>query len=307
MSQRSDLRGWVQVLVHMSALLSTGWIFFLCTENDWWPVAPFVLLIHGTLFSFLGYAGASHELSHHTVFRKKAANIFFLHIFSFLSWGNHAYFSLTHATHHRSTLDPEADIEVPTTKCVSIFSVLVTSIFDVRRMLRTINLQALNACGIFPGRAGKMNKGLENPEAKRRVANAARTILLGHFALVILFGMSGLWQLILLVNISAFTGNGLVNLLASSQHCGLRANILDYRENTRTVILNPVIRLFYWNMNFHVEHHMYPGVPCYNLPRLRDLIHVDLPPATVGLRGIIKVIISDHTGIGNRNCASNRV
>lgn len=295
------------MLVHMSVLLSTGWLFFLCTENDWWPLAPLVLLIHGTLYSFLGYAGASHELSHHTVFRRKAPNIFFLRIFSFLSWGNHAYFSLTHATHHRNTLDPEADIEVPTTRCVSMFHVFVSSTFDIRRMVRTIRLQALNACGIFPDRKSKINKGLENPEAKKKVANAARTILLGHVTLMIVFILNGLWQLIPLINLSAFTGNGLANLLASAQHCGLRASSLDYRENTRTVILNPVIRFFYWNMNYHVEHHMYPGVPFYNLPRLRELIHADLPSATVGLRGILKVIIGDHTDSGNRNCTNNRV
>lgn len=58
--------------------------------------------------------------------------------------------------------------------------------------------------------------------------------------------------------------------------------------------LIPVISFFYWNMNYHVEHHMYPGVPCYNLPRLHHLIDLDLAPVTVGLRGVVKAVIRGH-------------
>jgi fatty acid desaturase len=36
-------------------------------------------------------------------------------------------------------------------------------------------------------------------------------------------------------------------------------------------------------MQYHVEHHMFPAVPFYNLPALRKSIEHDLPPATNGL------------------------
>ena len=32
-------------------------------------------------------------------------------------------------------------------------------------------------------------------------------------------------------------------------------------------------------MNYHTEHHMYAGVPCYNLGKLHELIQSDLPPS----------------------------
>jgi fatty acid desaturase len=303
--QRSDLAAVLRVLGHLGSLVGTGWLFFLCTQNGWWIAAPFVLLLHGTIFSFLGYAGASHEFSHHTVFKKKGANVFFLRLFSFLIWGNHAYFFRTHTIHHRSTLDPEVDTEVPTTKCIAFFNVLVTSTFDVRRMFRTIRMQWLNARGIIPGRAGTIVLPPENAAARQQVANAARTILFGHLALAAIFALTGLWQLILLVDLAAFIGNGLPNLLASAQHCGMKVDTLDYRENSRTVLLNPVIAFFYWNMNYHVEHHMYPGVPCYHLPRLRKLIEADLGPATLGLRGIVKAMRQDHAARQLGDCTLN--
>ena len=36
-------------------------------------------------------------------------------------------------------------------------------------------------------------------------------------------------------------------------------------------------------MSYHVEHHMFPAVPFYNLPRLRAALAHDLPPAPHGL------------------------
>jgi fatty acid desaturase len=61
------------------------------------------------------------------------------------------------------------------------------------------------------------------------------------------------------------------------QHGGLAEDVLDHRLNSRTVYMNPVSRFIYWNMNYHVEHHMFPMVPYYNLPRLHEIIKHDLP------------------------------
>ena len=47
--------------------------------------------------------------------------------------------------------------------------------------------------------------------------------------------------------------------------------------NTRTVYMNPVSRFIYWNMNYHVEHHMFPMVPYHALPKLHEMIKHDLP------------------------------
>ncbi len=62
------------------------------------------------------------------------------------------------------------------------------------------------------------------------------------------------------------------------QHGGLADNVIDHRLNSRTVYMNPISRFIYWNMNYHVEHHMFPMVPYHALPRLHALIRHDLPP-----------------------------
>ena len=61
------------------------------------------------------------------------------------------------------------------------------------------------------------------------------------------------------------------------QHGGMAEDVLDHRLNSRTVLINPISRWIYWNMNYHVEHHMFPMVPYHALPALHDRIKDDLP------------------------------
>jgi fatty acid desaturase len=44
-----------------------------------------------------------------------------------------------------------------------------------------------------------------------------------------------------------------------------------------------VSRFIYWNMSFHVEHHMFPMVPYHRLPDLHAAIKHDLPAANTSM------------------------
>tara|TARA_B100000686_G_C16020059_1_gene585483 strand:- start:156 stop:437 length:282 start_codon:yes stop_codon:yes gene_type:complete len=58
---------------------------------------------------------------------------------------------------------------------------------------------------------------------------------------------------------------------------GLQENVKDHRKSTRSVRLNPIFSFIYWKMEYHVEHHMFPMVPSYNLPKLHEVIKKQLP------------------------------
>ena len=47
-------------------------------------------------------------------------------------------------------------------------------------------------------------------------------------------------------------------------------------------------------MQYHLEHHMFPAVPFYNLPKLRKVIEHDLPPAPHGLWATWKGLLEIH-------------
>lgn len=42
--------------------------------------------------------------------------------------------------------------------------------------------------------------------------------------------------------------------------------------HTRTVTSNLVVSFLMCNLNYHLEHHLFPGVPWYNLPRVHALL-----------------------------------
>ncbi len=71
---------------------------------------------------------------------------------------------------------------------------------------------------------------------------------------------------------------------------GLQDNVHDFRLCCRTFTLNPMLRFLYWQMNYHIEHHMYAAVPCYHLDQLHRMIQHDLPPTPKGLVGVWKEI-----------------
>lgn len=64
----------------------------------------------------------------------------------------------------------------------------------------------------------------------------------------------------------------LLRVRGIAEHAGFHQNI-DQRLNARTVI-NPVQTLIFapHNVAYHLEHHAYPGVPCFNLPKLHRLM-----------------------------------
>jgi fatty acid desaturase len=68
-------------------------------------------------------------------------------------------------------------------------------------------------------------------------------------------------------------------------------NVLDYRLNTRTVKMGRINRFLYWNMNYHVEHHMFPMVPHYRLPELHEEVKGDLAAAYSSIWAAYKEII----------------
>jgi fatty acid desaturase len=69
--------------------------------------------------------------------------------------------------------------------------------------------------------------------------------------------------------------NTLVNVRGMSQHTLLEHHS-DPILGTRSILTNRVTAFFMCNENYHLEHHLYPGVPWYNLPRLHAALRDDL-------------------------------
>jgi fatty acid desaturase len=119
--------------------------------------------------------------------------------------------------------------------------------------------------------------------ARRRMSAWAAGTLAGHAAIVAVSAATGLWQLAAVTTFAKFVAPWLHLLCNHTQHTGLRDNVPDFRRCARSVRLNPVLSFLYFRMNWHIEHHLYAAVPCYNLARLRRTIEAGMPRAPRGL------------------------
>ena len=88
-----------------------------------------------------------------------------------------------------------------------------------------------------------------------------------------------------------YYGSWLHHVMATTQHAGLAEDVPDHRLNSRTIYLNRAFRFIYSNMNYHVEHHMFPMVPFHNLPALHEEIRADCPPAYPSLPAAYSEIV----------------
>jgi fatty acid desaturase len=90
----------------------------------------------------------------------------------------------------------------------------------------------------------------------------------------------------------SFYGGIVVITFGITQHLGLYEDVLDHRLNSRTIYMNRLCRFLYWNMNYHVEHHMFPMVPYHALAKLHAEMKDDCPAARPGLWAALKEVIS---------------
>ena len=115
------------------------------------------------------------------------------------------------------------------------------------------------------------------PKHRREALNWARLVIGIHLLIFIVSALTGYLVISFLFSCSVFIANAHRYFVGVPMHCGLKDNINDFRKCARSIILDPISEFLYWNMNWHLEHHMYAGVPCYNLKKLSQAIAHDMP------------------------------
>lgn len=282
--RKSDFKGAVQTVGYLATILLSGALAFYSFSAWPWYVTASLVFLHGVFSSF--HINAVHELGHGTVFKTKRLNGFFCPIVSFLGWINHEAFQSSHTRHHRYTLHPPDDLEVALPIKLVIWHLLRDGLVNPKALLAALRYHWRIARGDFRGPWEISLYPASTPEKRRPAIRMSRNILLGHALILLVSILTGWWMLFVVLSLSPFIGNALFLLCNNTQHIGLQDNVADFRLCSRTFILNPVVRFLYWQMNYHIEHHMYAAVPCYNLGRLHKLIAHDLPPTPRGLLAV---------------------
>ena len=292
-SKRSNFKGFIQAGGHFGLFCITGLVVYLTWVNSYWILFPIAIFIHGTVSSFFK-GTAVHELGHGTVFKNNLLNKLFLYIFSLISWWNPFDYAASHTYHHRYTLHPEGDREVllpvhPNVGATFLFQMFTFNLitqpgrtFGKGGMLSAVWLTLLSSLGKIGSTEVPANEWLEavhSDQSEQKLASIrwSRILLTFHIFVLTFAMLTELWILPFIITIPSYTANWLSYFLGLTQHCGLRQNTNDFRKNTRSIRLPRFFEFLYWHMNWHTEHHMYAGVPCYNLPHLAEEIKNDMP------------------------------
>ncbi len=267
--QRSDAPAIRDTLLWLALIVGTG-AAAIATWGTPWAVPAFAL--YGVLYCSPADS-RWHEAGHGTAFKTRWMNDALYQMASFFVFRRPTAWRWSHARHHTDTLvtgrDPEIAAQVPTK-----FARLALNLAAIPHVAGELPKLGRNALGGLGDEEQTFIPQSEWP----KVIREAR-VWVSIYAVVIAGSIAfGTILPLLLVGLPSLYGAWLYLFFGLTQHAGLPENVTDHRHNCRTVLMNPVFRFIYWNMNHHLEHHMFPMVPYHALPRLHEAIKADTPP-----------------------------
>jgi fatty acid desaturase len=280
--QRRDGPAIRDTLLWFGLLALTGTLGYLAW-GTWWAVPCFAA--YGVLYGSVSDS-RWHECGHGTAFKTPWMNEVVYHIASFMVVRAPTPWRWSHARHHTDTIIVGRDPEIAVPRPANVPMILL-NVVHLKSVPNDLAKMVRHAFGrMTPAERDYVPAGEE-----KGIFWTSRVHLLVYLA-VVAWSVSARSVLPLMyVGLPAIYGSWLMVLYGLTQHAGLAEDVLDHRLNCRTVYVNRVHRFLYWNMNYHVEHHMFPSVPYHALPALHEELKGDMPPAYPGLWAAYREIV----------------
>jgi fatty acid desaturase len=243
---------------YLAAFGLGGYLFW----GTWWCVPFFAC--YGVLY---GSASDSrwHEHGHGTAFKTRWMNDAVYQIACFMVLREPTPWRWSHTRHHTDTIIVGRDPEIAVSRPPDVLGILL-NIFALKSGLIAVRQVLLHSIGrLTPAEQDYI------PEMEHfRVFRTARIWVAIWAAVIAACLIGGTILPAMFIGLPSFYGAWMLLMFGLTQHAGLAEDVLDHRLNSRTVLMNPVFRFIYLNMNYHVEHHMFPMVPYYRLPELHE-------------------------------------
>lgn len=262
---RSDLMGAVLVL-HAWAVIAAAMVVFALWPNPLSFLAA-VMVVGGRQ---LGLAILMHDAAHGVLFRRKRLN----------DWVGQwlcAYPVVTdlllyrpyHLRHHRFTQqaeDPDLVLSAPFPTTRASLRRKILRDLSGRTGYQRRKAQLIEAWG---------ERGLPWHLRLARLEDRLGGALLVNAALFVALTLLGRWWLYPLLWLAPLlTWYQLVSRIRNIAEHAVVPDDDDPLLNTRTTLADPLTRLLlapYW-VNYHLEHHLFPFVPCWRLQRVHRLL-----------------------------------
>ena len=244
-----------------------------------------LLAVYGVLY---GSSSDSrwHETGHGTAFKTRWMNDVVYQIASFMIMRSPTVWRWSHTRHHTDTLIVGLDPEIVAMRPPAMGRIALNffGLVDVPTAMWHMLVHAT-------GRLNCEEKSFVPEMERPRVYRQARVWTVIYAAVIATSVATDSILPLLLIGGPRLYGTWLQVVFGLTQHAGLAEDVLDHRLNTRTVYMNPVLRFLYWNMNFHVEHHLNPMVPFHALAEFHNEIKDECSPACPSVIAAYREII----------------
>lgn len=248
-------------------------------EKFWsWPLYLLVIVIIGSRQHAL--AILMHEAVHYRFASSKFWNDLLANVLTsyplLVSLERYRDFHLEHHLHTNGPGDPERISLVDPSRRPP-FSPLSFWLYTVIDLIGLTSFRVVLSASYFSfmrkPRSGR--NGFHQPQV---VWGTLQRPLFSLLMIVVILKAGCLWGVLIywLVPMGTYL-NAVLRIRSLAEHQGL-----PFRDNlggTRNVIVGPIAAFFLapHNVNYHLTHHLYPSVPCYNLARVHDALTVHSP------------------------------
>ena len=250
--ERSDRKGLERLAIHLGLIaLSSLGIYYAQGSLLLVPA----VIVQGILIVYL--FSPLHEVGHYTPFRSRWLN-------DAVGWPcgvaiiwNSAYYYYFHIWHHRYIQDPTRDPELGSPKPRNLYEyVRRLSGFDYLK--GNIRAQLLML-------AGRFDTMPYFPAAARAAARRSVAAQFAVYAVLAVVALRYPGPVLLYWLVPLLVGYPFLMIVLMPEHAGC-ADSGDNFANTRTTYAWWPLRLIFWNMNYHAEHHANPAIPFHALP-----------------------------------------
>lgn len=269
---RGNVRSGARAVLHVTILCLLAAMSALTDVGLFWAICVIALAaVMASMFA------PFHECAHSTAFASRRFNILMGWIAAISFGMSPTLYRDFHFAHHRHTQDPQRDPEL-----LANPALLLDWPDNVRDWLYVVGgprllsakLKLMRNLWLGPDSAYRYMSTWAPRDRFPRMVRETRILsfVWGGLLVGAATGVPGCFGLALALLLSHL----FQSLWLSTEHTG-RPSTGTLLERTRSVLTIPPIRWFLWNMNFHAEHHAWPGVPWYRLPELRELVSEHVP------------------------------
>ena len=270
-------------VIWFAALIISGTLGFF-TWGTLWAIPCFI--VYGVL-----YASSSdsrwHESLHRTAFKTTWMNDVLYEIASFMVFRESVSWRWSHTRHHTDTIIVGRDPEIAVPRPPDVKGIIM-AFFNLKAVPKEFARMVRH---VFTHRLDPAEETYIPEEERYKVFRNARIYLLIYASVIGLAIYTRSFLPLMYIGLPSFYGAYMMVVYGLTQHAGLAEDVLDHRLNCRTVYMNRINRYLYWEMNYHVEHHMFPMIPYHALGKLHQELKQDMPTPYAGLADAYREIV----------------